>query len=98
MSCSEDANNKIRKATKGIRLLRKLQPILLQKSLLIIRNSYIGPHFENGDVIFDQQFNASFLNKTESVEYNAGLEITLAIKGFSPDKLYQELGLGMIRF
>ena len=34
-----------------------------------------------------QPSNASFSNKIESVQYNAVLSITEAIKGSSPDKL-----------
>ena len=36
LSFNERTNNKINKATKGIGLLRKLQPILPRKSLIII--------------------------------------------------------------
>ena len=37
--------------------------------------------------------NESFTNKIESVQYNAALAITGAIKGTSRERLYQELGL-----
>ena len=47
----------------------------------------------NGDVIYDQPPDTSFSNKTESVQYNAALATGGAIKGFSRDKLYQELEL-----
>ena len=44
-------------------------------------------------MIYDQPSNASFSKKIESVQYNAVLAITGAIKGSSREKLYQELGL-----
>ena len=44
-------------------------------------------------MIYDQPSNASFSKKIESVQYNATLAITGAIKGSSREKLYQELGL-----
>ena len=60
---------------------------------MTIYKSFIRPHLDYGDGIYDQPFNASFSNKIESVQYNAALTITGAIKGSSRDKLYQELGL-----
>ena len=44
-------------------------------------------------MIYDQPSNASFSKKIKSVQYNAALAITGAIKGSSREKLYQELGL-----
>ena len=35
----------------------------------------------------------SFQQKLESIQYNACLTITVAIRGTSEEKLYQELGL-----
>ena len=37
-------------------------------------------------------FNNSFHEKLESIQYNAALAITSAIRGSSKEKLYQELG------
>ena len=44
-------------------------------------------------MIYDQPSNSSFSKKIESVQYNAALGITGAIKYSSREKLYQELGL-----
>ena len=60
--------------------IRKLQPILPSRSLLIIYKSFTRSHLDYGDVIYDQPYNASFSNKIESVRYNAALAITGAIK------------------
>ena len=44
------------------------------------------------ELLYDQTFNNSFHEKLESVQYNAALSITGAIKGSSREKHYQELG------
>ena len=44
-------------------------------------------------MIYDQLSNASFSKKTKSVQYNAVLGITGAIKASSREKLYEEFGL-----
>ena len=64
-----------------------------RKYLLIIYKSFIRPHLDYADVIYHQPHNESFTNKIESVQYNAALAITGAIKGTSRERLYQELGL-----
>ena len=85
LSFSEHTNNKISKATKAIGILCKLQPGLPRRSLLTVYKSFIRPHLDYGDVIYDQPSNASFSNKIESVQYNAALAITGVIKGFFRD-------------
>ena len=84
---------KISKANKGIGLIRRLYHNLPRKSLLIIYKSFIRPHLDYADIIYHQPHNESFTNKIESVQYNAALAITGAIKGTSRERLYQELGL-----
>ena len=78
---------------KIIGLIRKLQPIIPSAALLTISKSFLRPHLDYRDVIYDRAFNESFQNKLESVQYNATLAITGAIRGSSRKKLYQELGL-----
>ena len=51
------------------------------------------PHLDYGDIIYDQAYNASFHQKLDSIQYNAALAITGAIRGTSKEKLYDELGL-----
>ena len=51
------------------------------------------PHPDYGDVIFGKDYNNSFQQRLESLQYKASLAITGAIKGFSAERLYQELGL-----
>ena len=90
-------NEKINKANKGIGIIRKLNNILPRSALLTIYRSFIRPHLDYGDVIYDQPENESFSSKIESVQYNASFAITGAIRGTSQEKLYQELGLETLR-
>ena len=46
-----------------------------------------------GDVIYDQPDNSTLSDNVESVQYDAALAITGAIRGTSRAKLHQELGL-----
>ena len=83
----------INKIIKTIGLLRKFQNFLPRKSLLTIYKSFIRPHFDYGDIIYDQTYNTSFHQRLELLQYNAALAITGAIHGTSKEKLYNELGL-----
>ena len=54
-------------------------------------------HLYYGDVIYDNSSNEIFCQMIESVQYNAALAITGAIRGSSREKLYQELGFDSLR-
>ena len=73
-------NEKINKANKGIGIIRKLNNILPRSALLTIYRSFIRPHLDYGDVIYDQPENESFISNIESVQYNVSLAITGAIR------------------
>ena len=81
------------KVNKTIGLLRKLHHILPRSPLLTIYKSFIRPHLDYGDIIYDQAFNASFHQKLDSTQYNAAFATTGAIRGTSKEKLYDELDL-----
>ena len=83
----------IDKATKGISILRKLHHYVPRNCLITIYKSFIRSHLEYADVIYDQPNNNSLTTKIESLQYNAALAITGAIRGTSREKIYQELGL-----
>ena len=83
----------LNKLNKTIGILRKLHNILPRSALLTIYKSFIRPHLDYGDIIYDQAYNASFHQKLELLQYNACLAITGAIRGTSREKLYEELGL-----
>ena len=83
----------LNKVNKTIGLLRKLQNTLPRPSLLTIYKSFIRPHLDYGNVMYDQAYNVSFQQKVESIQYNAAVAITGAIRGTSKEKLFEELGL-----
>ena len=96
LDCKLDFNlhidDKISKANKGIGMIKKLQSELDRKTLINVYKSFIRPHLDYGDIIYDKPNVESFINKLETVQYNAGLAITGAIRGTSKERLYQELG------
>ena len=81
------------KILKTMGLIRKFQPIFPRFSLLTIYKTFVRPHLDYGDMIYDQTYNASFLRKLESVQYSTCLAITGTIRGTSYEKLNSELGL-----
>ena len=97
LNFSEHINEKLRKVTKSINLLRKLNLTLPRSSLLTIYKSFIRPHLDYGDIVYDQPNNSSLSEKTESLQHNAALALTGVIKGSSKEKLYQELGFESLK-
>ena len=85
------------KVNKTIGLLRKLQYVLPREPLLTIYKSFVRPHLDYGDVVYDQNYNNSLHQKLESIQYNAALAITGVIRGSSREKLHQELGLESLK-
>ena len=83
----------LNKVKGTIGLFRKLQNILPRSVPLTIYKSFIRPHLDYGDIIYDQAYNASFHQKLELLQYNACLAIFGAIKSTSREKLYKELRL-----
>ena len=88
LSFLEHIGEKIKKATVGVNLMRKRNLFLPCSSLLTVYKCFIRPHLDYGDVIYDQQNLSSLTNKIESVQYNAALAITGAIRGTSKEKFY----------
>ena len=93
LTFDEHLINMSNKISKAIGLLRKLQNILPRPALLTIYKCFIRPHLDYGDISYDQAYNLSFHQKLESIQYNATLALTGAIRGSSREKLYQELRL-----
>ena len=83
----------IGKASKVIGVIKKLFKSLPRNALLTIYKSFVRPHLDYGDIVYDRPNNESFISKLEQVQYNAALAITGAIKCTSHSKLYIELGL-----
>ena len=98
LSFNTHIKEKIAKANKGIGIIRKLAYYLPRQSLITIYKSFVRPHVDYGDIIYDQPNNEQFCNMVERVQYNAALAITGAIKGTSQQKIYNELGFESLRF
>ena len=93
LNFNEHLKGVLDKISKTMGLIRKFQPILPRFSLLTIYKTFVRPHLDYGDMIYDQTYNASFHRKLESIQYSACLAITGTIRGTSYEKLNQELGL-----
>ena len=53
---------------KTIGLLRKLQDTLTRTSLTTILKSFIRPHLDYGDIIYDRAYNTLFQQNIESIQ------------------------------
>ena len=71
--------------------------VLPGHSLLINYKSFLRPHLDYGDIIYEQWNKQAFSNKIEIVQYNIALANTGAIQYTSRTKLYQELGLELLK-
>ena len=74
------------KISKAIGVLEKLNNRLP-------RSSFVKPHLDYDDEIFDKAYIHSFQQRLESCQYKVSLTVLSAIKGSSPENFYQELGL-----
>ena len=81
------------KVSRNIALLHKLQHVLRKQAVTTIYKSFIRPYLDYGDILYDKAFHESFHQKKKSIQYNACLAITGAIRGSSRKKMYQELSL-----
>ena len=86
-------NEKFAKANRGIGLINNLRKFLSRRSLITIYKTYVRPHLDYGDIVYDIPGNASFSEKIEKIQYNACLAITGCFRGTCREKLYLELGL-----
>ena len=83
---------------RRITLIQNLQNKFPRNALLTIYKSFIRPHLDYDDVVYDQPTNESFSGKLEEIQYNAALAITGAIKkSTSREKRYKELGLESLK-
>ena len=82
---------------KTVGLFRKFQHILPRQSLITIYKSFVRPHLDYDDIVYDRAYNESFHKNLESIQYNAAIAITGAIRGTSSEKLFQELGLESLK-
>ena len=71
------------KILKTIGLIRKLQPNLSRFSWLTISKTFVRPHIDYGERIYDKTNNVSFHRKLKSIQYFSCLVITGTIGGTS---------------
>ena len=86
LTFEEQLNNVLAKVNKAIGFLRKLRNSLPRTTLITVYKAFIQPHVDYGDVLYDQAFNNLFKEKLESIQYNACLALTRAIRGTSKEK------------
>ena len=79
----EHIQNVLNKVSKTIGLYENFKKNLPRPPLITIYKSFIRSHLGYGDIINDQVYNVSFHQKIESIQYNAALAITGAIRGTS---------------
>ena len=94
---SEQLKTIFQKTNRAIGLLRKLETLLPRAPFITIYELFIRPLLDYVDVIYDQTFSMSFQQKMKTIQDNAALAITGAIRGSSKQKLYQELGLDTLQ-
>ena len=83
----EHLNNVLIKVNKAVDLLHKLRRNILPRTTLItVYRAFIRLHLDYGDVLYNQAFNNSFKEKLESIQYNACLALTGAVRGTSKKK------------
>ena len=74
------------KINKTFGLLRKLKSLLPRSALIAIYKAFVIPHLDYGDTLYDKAYNVPFHQKLESIQYNACLAMTGAIRGTSNEK------------
>ena len=80
-----------------IGIIKRLSVNIPQDAFLRIFKSFISPHLDYRDIIYDKPNNKSIKNKIENIQYRACVEITGATQGTSREQLYQELRLRIFR-
>ena len=85
--------SKNQKVQQIIGIIRRLSISLPRNALLTIYKSFVRPHLDYGDILYDKPNSGNFQKKLEKVQHIACLAITGAIQGTSRTKLYDELGL-----
>ena len=68
---------------KGINAIRKLSNVLSTHCLVTIYKSFINPHLDYGDTVYDQHNNDKFCQIIGSMQFNVAHAITGATKGMS---------------
>ena len=83
MIFDEDLKMVSLKINKTLGLLRKLQNLLPRSSLITIYEAFVRSHLDYGNIIYYQVYSIPFHQKLETIQHNACLFITGAIRGTS---------------
>ena len=68
---------------KGFSTLKNIQKILTLQSLIMVYKVFIRSYLDYGEISFKQTNNENVCRKLGSVQYNAALAFTGAIRGSS---------------
>ena len=80
-------DQKIKNSNKMIGLIRRSSLNVPHNALLTIYQSFMKPHLDDGDILYDKPSNDNFENKMEKVQYRACVEITGGIQGTSRERI-----------
>ena len=78
-------------------MMKKLFPSVSRQSLLTIYKTFVRPILDYVNIIYDKVHKGAIIEEIEWVQNNACLVITGAFKGTSRERLYQELGLELLK-
>ena len=73
--------NKTTKCYKIIAIIKKLSVNRPRDALLRVYKSFIRPHLDYGNIIYDKPKNEPFKSKIENIQYKTCIAITGAIQG-----------------
>ena len=91
LNFSKHITEAIKKATKGLGLMKYLSRYVSRKVLDLSYKLYVRPHLDYGDVIYHNQ-REDLMKLVEQVQYKAALIVSGCWQGTSRVKLYEELG------
>ena len=91
LNFSKHISEAVRKAMKGLSLLKYLSKYVPRRVLDLSYKLYVRPHLDYGDVIYHNQRH-DLMMLVEQVQYKAALIVTGCWQGTSREKLYDELG------
>ena len=68
LSFDRHLDEKILKVNKGIALINRVRRFLPRETLLTVYKTFVRPHLDYGDIIYDCPGNAVFTQKLKSVQ------------------------------
>ena len=101
LSFQSHVREAIIKARRGNGIIRFLSKYASRDVLDQIFKLYVRPNLDYGDIIYhrhDPKFKLEFTKKLESIQYSAALAVSGAWRGTNTDKLYKELGWGILYY